>query len=267
MAIRTLSTLPISVGTGLAIEMLTKEFLFKYDSFLINIRTLVRNAHEAYDESKGEIPNVDEVVEAVKEDIINIAQTINDLKLRSSFNIYYYYPSYSGLKSMFPLAKIKDYDSMKPSKQKTNYDFREKVLGKVYKLFDKIITKNNVVMPEFNGEGIVLTHYPVDLATSPSYTRLSLLESHTGTIKRFNEFYTKLTNGKELEGIPLNKLTIQVFGDNSEQFYAMPFKIKNIIKELSVSSKWTSSSTPSFVSRSIRSLQPSPDKEVLMKMI
>ena len=263
MAIRTLSSLPISVGTGLAVESLVKTPLAKYSSFLINIRTLIRNAHEAFPED--EKPSVDDVFEAVSEDMKGIAEAIAALQLSSQLDLIYYYPSYNGLSSMFPLANLK---VPKTDKQLEEKRMMDKVKDKLFEKYDKIITKNNVFLPDFRGQAIIITHHPVDLATSKSYTRLYLLESHTGNLKSFHDFYTKLTGGKNLTNIPLNKLTIQIFGDDATNFYAIKsIKVKNEIKRLADEANWSSASTPSFVYRTIRGLNNSPDKDILLKMI
>lgn len=263
MAVRKLSSLPISVGTGLAIESLVQTPLAKYSSFLINVKTLIRNAAEAYED--GYQPTVTEVLDAVSEDMSGIAEALAALKLTTHLDLIYYYPSYVGLRSMFPLADLK---VPKSDKQKAERKLADSVGEKLLNKFEKVITKNNVFLPEFKGEAIIITNHPVDLAVSKSYTRLHLLESHTGMLKSFHDFYTKLTGGSKLGNIPLNKLTIQIFGDDATDFYAIrSLKVKNEIKRLADEAHWSSASTPSFVYSSVRSLKNSPDKAILLKMI
>lgn len=263
MSTRTLSSLPISVGTGLAIESLVQTPLYKYSTFLINIKTLIRNAKDSYDKEYN--PKVDEIVEAVSEDMKGIAEALASLKLVEHLELVYYYPSYKDLRRLFPLANLKE---PKTELQIKEHKLVEDVGKKIINKYEKIIKRNNVLLPDFKGKAIIITHHPVDLATSKSYTRLNLLESHTGLIKSFPEFYTKLTNGKELYNIPLNKLTIQIFGDNATDFYAVKsLSVKNAIKDLANKANWSSASTPSFVYSSIKSLNNSPDKDILLKMI
>lgn len=263
MAIRTLSSLPISVGTGMAIEAIVKVPLAKYSSFLINIRTLLRNALEAFD--KEDPPTEDEVFDAVSEDMRGIAEAFSQAKGSHHIELVFYYPSYSGLESMFPLANLKKAKTELQIKEKKMID---KVGSRIKEKYEKIIVMNNVTIPDFKGEGIIITHHPVDLATSKSYTRLHLLESHTGMLKGFQSFSTKLTGGKDLFNIPLNKLTIQIFGDNQVNFYAVKsIKVKNEIKRLADEANWSTATTPSFVYSTIKKLNNSPDKDILLKMI
>lgn len=265
---RTLSSLPISVGTGLAIESLVQTNLSKYSSILFNIRTIFRNALSAYiyDEK---LPSIDSVAHAMEEDMIGIAEALNGVRYTTHLDLIFYQPSYKGIKSMFPLAKLKIVGESKTTKlQYEIEELRKKVTNRIIDRFEKIIIKNDVRMPDFNGNGLVMTHHPVDLATTMAYSRLKLIESHTGVIKPYSEFYTKLTNGSELMNIPLNKLTIQVFGDRATNFYSLPTKIKEEVKKLADEANWSSASTPSFCTRTIKGMSKgSPDREILLKLI
>lgn len=264
MTERTLGTLPISVGTALALEALQASQMFKYHSFLINLRTIIRNARQAYE--GDDLPSEKELFEACKSDIVGLAEFIVAMKLQTPLDLKIYYPTYSGLATIFPMAKLKD-ESMGTEKQREISRLDKKVADKLLDEFGKNISKVNSRIPEFTGVALIMTHHPVDLVTTDSYTRLNLLESHTGTIKTYSLFYTKLTGSDKLTNIPLNKLTIQIFGDNSTNFYSHGIKVKNEIKQLADEVKWSTASTPSFIARSIRSLTNSPEKEILLKMI
>lgn len=266
---RTKSTVPISVGTGLALEVLPGTEMHKYHTFLINIRTIIRNARQAFE--GNDLPKESDLYQAVREDIIQTAEFIVAMKLRTTLELKFYYPSYKGLESMFPLAKVKNLlktdGSQKDSKQRTEALLDDKVAKKILDEFGQAINKVDSKIPQFNGMALILTHHPVDLVTTDAYTRLNLIESHTGNIKNYTLFYTKLTGSKELTNIPLNKLTIQIFGDNSTNFYAQNLGVKNEIKQLAEAAKWSTASTPSLIARSIRSLENSPEKDILLKMI
>lgn len=264
MTERTLGTLPISVGTALAIEQLPVANMFKYHSFLINLRTIIRNARQAYEGE--ELPKEKELFEACRMDIIGIAEAIIAMKLKTVLELKIYYPTYRGLAAMFPMAKLKD-ETQGTEKQRAVAALDKKVAERLLEEFGKNITKVNCRIPDFIGQSLILSHHPVDLVTTDGYTRLNLVESHTGLIKTYSLFYTKLTGSDKLTNIPLNKLTIQIFGDNSTNFYSQGIKVKNEIKQLADAVKWSTASTPSLVARSIRSLGHSPEKEILLKMI
>uniref|UniRef100_A0AAU8KZE8 Uncharacterized protein n=1 Tax=Pantoea phage Survivor TaxID=3232176 RepID=A0AAU8KZE8_9CAUD len=261
---RNLGTIPISVGTALALEILTGTPMHKYHALMFNLRTLIRNTRQAYDDV---VPGRQELFEAVRDDVKGIAEFIVSLKLRTTLELKFYYPSYKSLPRLFPLAKLKDVKVKGTQLQKDTLELDEWVANKICDEFGQAITKNDSVIPRFPGDALIMTHHPVDLVTTESYTRLHLLESHTGNIKSYSLFYTKLTGSDKLVNIPLNKVTIQLFGDNSVNFYSFNQGVKNEIKQLADIAKWSTASTPSFVARSIRSLGPSPEKDILLKMI
>lgn len=264
---RTFSSLPISVGTGLAVESLVQLPLARYQSVLFNVRTLFRNALSAY-EVKETYPTLEELTLAVEEDMRGVAEALTAL-VADKIHLIFYQPTYKGLPAMFPLAKLKLIDDKKSTETQRKVEALRKAVTKTLTAkFDKIIQINDVMLPRFEGNGLVLSHHPVDFATSVAYSRLSLLESHTGIVKRFPELHSKLTNGSELTNIPLNKLTIQVFGDRAVNFYSLPTGVKNEIKALAAESNWTSASTVSYCERTIRNLPNSnPAKPFLLKLI
>jgi hypothetical protein len=261
---RTKGTVPISVGTALALEALPNVPMYKYHSFLINLRTIVRNARQAYDQY---VPTPSELYQACKEDIIGLAEAIVALKLKTDLDIKFYYPSYRRLPALFPLAKLKNVEKDGTDKQKEIAQLDKSVIDKLLPEFGKNINHVDSVIPEFAGQALILTSHPVDLVTTKAYGRLNLLESHTGAIKNYTQFYTKLTGSDKLTNIPMNTLTIQIFGDNSINFYSQSIAVKNEVKQLADVAHWSTASTPQMVARSIRSLNNSPEKEILLKMI
>lgn len=95
---RTKGTIPVSVGTALAFEVLPGADMKRYSSLLINLRTIVRNARQAYDQYT---PTVSELFTAAKEDIVGIADFIVSMKLKTSLEFKLYYPSYRALPDCF----------------------------------------------------------------------------------------------------------------------------------------------------------------------
>lgn len=266
---RTLGTLPISVGTAMAIEALQAAPMHRYQTFLINIRTLVRNAREAFEE----LPKENDLFEATKEDMLGIANAINSLNLKTLLDLKFYLPSYKALPKMFPDAKLKEQDpKLMTGPREENRRIRtildNAVQDRILKEFGKLVIQVDSAIPQFAGNGLIITHHPVDLVTTESYHRLNLLESHTGTIKNYTLFNTKLTNGSDMPNMPLNKLTIQIFGDKAVNFLSHSTGVKNEIKQLANSSSWSSASTPSFVASSIRRIpSTNPERSILLKMI
>lgn len=264
MTERTKGTLPISVGTALAIEALPSVPMHRYGALLINLRTIIRNARQAYDDY---VPTVKELTQATKEDIVGIAEAIVAMKIKTVLELKFYYPSYLSLPKLFPMAKLKNVMLDGNDNQKKLARLDKEVAENILKEFGTAINKVDSRIPEFTQEALIITNHPVDLVLTNSYARLNLLESHTGAIKNYTLFYTKLTGSDKFNNIPFNKMTIQIFGDKSTNFYSQNTGVKNEIKQLADLARWSSASSPSLVARSIRSLGDTPEKQILLKMI
>src|SRR5690606_22392271 len=104
----------------------------------------------------------------------------------------------------------------------------------------------NRKFPDKGSDGLILTHFPVDLLNRYRFKTLKLLESHTGAIKPFNVWNTKLKDGQGLDVIPFDRMTLQMFGDNAH-FSPMHKKVRMTIYNLVVKNKWTYATTKDYV--------------------
>lgn len=268
---RGLGALNLSIGTSLALEK--DAFLAVKgtgsgnkgaDSFLVNLRTIVRNVIEAYSEDNE--ATVDNVIKDTKSDLGELAKWLNDVSGTRTLSFIVYYPSYKSLPSLFNKADLVTDKTRKPKAQ-DKINLIEKVCTTLCKQFGKQITQTDSTLPNFTGKGIVITHHTVDLTLTPSVTRLNLLESYTGTIKPYTQWYTKLTGGKALYYMPFNKLTIQVFGDKATNFYSSSMPLKKLIEELAQTKHWNSATSYSKVKSDINSLPQSITKAGLKLLI
>lgn len=263
---RSTGSLGISIGTSGALEAGGLLNLRNTDSVLFNLRTLVRNAQESYENEDKEYHSPEVLAKDVEADITFLAKYIETNRNGKPVKMAVYYPTYKGIARKYPKADIKDH-SKGTEKQKATEATIVKTCDIVYKKFAKLIVQTDVGMPPFAGNGIVLTHHPVDLCETPGVARLKLLESYTGALKLFPDWNTKLTNGKNLHNIPLNRLTIQVFGDNSTNFKSSIQGIKEVVKRIAENSHWTTASTMSRVRSSIAALPQGMDRAGLMSML
>lgn len=263
---RSTGALGMSIGTSNAIEQSDAASQIRMsDTAMFNILTLIRNAHDAY-ESKEEKEKLtaDQLAEDVVADLKVLGRWMEEVRKTKPIQMVVYYPTYFSLKLRFPLGDIKE---PKTALQKAYAALSKATAKKLYAKYDKLIQKTDMGMPSFKGKGIVLTHHVVDLVMVDAIARLTLLESYTGKLKPFTQWYTKLTGGEELYYMPFNKLTIQVFGDKSTDFYSSSQGIKDLVKKLAVDNGWTSATTMGRVRLNINSLPQGVDRAGLLKML
>lgn len=260
---RTLGNLGISVGTSLAFEGEFKDVINSYDTILINLRTIVKGVMEAAQDT-GEYKSTKLVKQWTIDDINGISKILEENKGYKPINMIVYNPTYSLLKMKFPAG---DFWKPKTLKQIEREEMLDQVCSKVSSELKDLVVNNYTSLPEFEGKGMILTSYPVDLLLTESNRRLYLLERYTGVIKPFNMWYTKLTGSKDLENMPFNKLTITVFGDKSTTFKSSKQGLKDQVKELAVLGKWTSFSTLEKVRATINRYAHPIDKPFFLRIL
>lgn len=261
---RAIGALEMSVGTSLAFEGDLANRMGQTDSVLFNLRTLIRNAHEAYEKDDKEAFSVDQIVKDVEGDIVLIGKWLESNRGTRPIKMSIYLPSYNDLHKRFPKA---DLATPRTDKQKAKEKLIKGVSDKLIGKYPKHILSVTSKLPDFQGNGIVLTHHVVDLVDINGTGRLHLLESYTGVLKPFTAWHTKLTNGSELYNIPFNRLTIQVFGDKSTNFSSSSHGIKEVVKKIAKEGNWTSASTLSRVRGSINDWQNPVDRAGLLLMM
>lgn len=263
---RSLGALGMSIGTSLAIEQPEAAAQIRAsDVIIFNLLTLIRNAHDAY-ESKEEraLLKPEQLMEDVVNDLKMLSRWLEEVRKTKPLQLVVYYPSYFSMKFKFPLA---DLAKRETENQKKFDKLSSKTADLIYDKYKKLIERTDVGMPSFKGKGIVLTHRVVDLAVHDHVARLTLMESYTGKLKPYTQWYTKLTGGKELYFLPFNKLTIQIFGDKSTDFASSSKAIKELVKKLAHEFNWTPATTVSRCRININMLPDGIDKAALLKML
>lgn len=263
---RSTGTLGMSVGTSLALEQGDAASQIRMsDVALFNLMTLIRNAHDAYEsKEEKEALTADQLAEDVVSDLKVLSQWMEQARKAKPIQMIVYYPTYFSLPFRFPKADLKEIKG----KNQERYDRLSKdTAKKLYAKYDKLIQKTDVGMPAFKGRGIVLTHHVVDLVMVENVARLMLMESYTGKVKPYTQWYTKLTGGDQLFFMPFNKLTIQIFGDRSTNFKSSSLKIKELVKKLALDFGWTSATTLGRMRGNINSLPAGADRTGLLMML
>lgn len=258
--------LPLSIGTALAIEaacgMPTLEgeprlapgetpAIHRYDTLWINVRTLYRNIIASLTSEDKKIVTPDDLYTVMLEELRVVESTITKAT-QGRCLVVYYHCSYSSLHRRFSRALLKE---ARTEKQKADRALESATL-KIFLSEDPGVDlrRFDITIEAGAPATLMLTHLPIDLLSKPHFAKLTLLESHTGHIKRESEWSSKLTGKKEdLARIPFNRLTLQVFGDGT-MFGSMPPKVKEEIIEIAQRDKWTTLTTREKMRYSLNSI-------------
>lgn len=240
----------ISIGTSLAVEAVTatgefegksKPDIQKYNKLLLNVRTLVRNAHGAFEDLKDAVRH-ETLLEAIKLDI----EAIKEVVSATSPNTLCvpYFCTYESKRKTFPLAVFKTPQSIK----QVAYSGVEEEL---YKTIEESIEGLVVFDTELSGsdDTLIVTHMPQDLLSVKKFPKLSLLESHTGKIKNRTEWYTKL-NGKD-PNVPFNRVFLQLFGDGV-MFTPQDLKVRRVVRKIAAEHNWNQTTTKDKINYSFQ---------------
>ncbi|MNC25838.1 hypothetical protein D3C87_829310 [compost metagenome] len=249
---RDVGQIPVSIGTSLAFEGLLgihpnppvqPTNVKTIQTIWVNIRTLARNLFQAVPTDKALEMDYTNSVSV----LLNETQVLPVALAQQGYTgkIRYYLASKDAVKWAFPKANFKELKSPK----QIAYDMFERFVS--IELYQQMKAANMDVMeidrkPK-SGEGIVaiLTHCPHELLWKPQFSRLLLLESHTGKLKTYNTWYTKLNGISENEyPMPFTEFTLQVFGDGELIAPQQPRAIREELKQLSKDKKWTGITTP-----------------------
>lgn len=264
---RDLGSIPISMGTALALqvslfgldpeETIEMELLeLKNETTLpnaiyINIETLFRNLYSSLGVNVRDSYLDDKLIPDIQEEMSIITSLISSVT-NGKVKVVYYLTEHKSLDKMLPRA------SLKVPKTKLQLIYQKYKNDTLKYLIEKSDFEINVFNTKVKGNDInawIMTHHPLDLLSYPEFSKLLLLESHTGKLKPRNEWNTKLTNGNKNFRLPFNIMTIQVMGDNGNLINGSPIKIKRTLLQLAEECKWNSMTTPDKVKSDLKKLE------------
>lgn len=259
---REVGKLPVSVGTSLAIEGLQQPHLPQYDHLWINLRTLYRNIQQAVDIPTRDSMTPDMVQDVMIDEMNHISEAMAVIT-GGRVSPQWYVSEPNTLVRILPEAIIR---SPQTDLQKMMYNLSEAAIAPIVKMLkDKAL----VFRPVLHGPGrtLLLTHYPTDLLGRRNFAELMLLESHTGKIKQYAEFSSKLTDGRELNWLPFNGFTLSVFGDNNVLLRQMPQKMRNLVLDIAKKYKWTPMTTRAKMTMDLGFIRDELGKQYLRKVL
>ena len=279
---RDVSAFPFSVGSSLALESLfegknesidpdrqipQKVNITDYNELWINCATLFRNLYTAIPRDRVHDTVSRDCVDALADEMSQIHELVNE-ESQGKTRVIYYICSYRGLEQEFKGAVRRTPNTDKQKfYQKLMDETLNRLVRRVKETQELLIREFNVTFyPDERIKALIITHYAVDLLSAKRFRSLDLLESHTGVLKKFNTWYTKYYNGKELMMIPFNEYLIKFFGDN-DLIVPFHFKVRRVIQEVAEQHKWNYATSMSKVRADIGTIKDHFARNEILKML
>ena len=263
---RTMSAYPLSVGTSLAFESIfettdpsidptriipQKVNIAAYSEFWINLSTLFRNMIGSLGKEQAARVNSNELKDALINEI-DVIQSLIRNEGGSAVKPIFYVCGYEKLqRKQSKYVVLRQDTTMNQKINRQLHDQAIKLLLKELGQSDNLrvydselgtLTKQVVGAVQFKSAALILTHVAYDLVSHKHFSKLDLIESHTGVLKPRAQWHTKYLDGKNLPMIPFLEGLLPVFGD-SETFRPLDIKARQDIINLAKEYKWSALTT------------------------
>lgn len=266
---RVLGAFPISIATSLALEFLlgvkseanpdpVPNQVKNYKEIWFNIKTLFRNLYNALDKDAQKEILDGELFEALLHEMEVILSIIDEYSIFYT-KCYFYVSDYDGLDKKYKLALFKTANTENQIIYNTLMENTIKHIKK-QKNINAATSSTEVcefklyLKPVNQTTALILTHIPFDLFSYKAFSKLELLESHTGKIKDRSLWSSKYANGKELQNIPFMEGLLPFFGDDVF-FKPFPKKARDTVIALATEYRWSPVTTRDKVLYSLGTLK------------
>jgi hypothetical protein len=259
IAQRTVGQYPISIATSLALESacgihpeikVASPPILKYEQLWVNVRTLFRNFLGALDKTAVKGVQAPEIAETLAGEMDYIRSIVQDVT-GGRCQVVFYVSNYNGLDRRFKHAVLR-MDSTDRQKEYTL--IQKQTIERLLKTNPEIKGFELKIKPTHPVRAMIITHYAYDLSAHDEFTKLVLVESHTGAIKEFAQWYTKYYDGKELSMIPFREDFLQIFGD-AETFRPFDPKLRKELIAIATKYNWTAVTTKAKILYGVDTLQ------------
>ncbi|QAX96043.1 hypothetical protein [Vibrio phage vB_VmeM-Yong XC32] len=249
--------LPLSVPTAQPFEMHIVGDGPKPQDLWMNVRTLFRNFWGSW--KNADRPPVVHMFKDFLEELENIEGLCTNQGIAPKF----YHLSYRSLPNRYPHAALVE----AKSENAKAYETAERIMMEVVfkQLGDKLIT-SDIELPSVGTTAWMITSFPFDLLNRFKFSKLELLESHTGKIKPQAKWFSKLNKREDLQHFPFNLFTLQLFGDGSNHFKCPSQKAKNRVIDLGLEKKWHTSTTQTRMREHLGELVDADVRELCLKL-
>ena len=220
---RPMSGFPVSIATGLALETLFTPVqevvdpqrevtnltdLSTYNLYIFNTSTLLRNILATLPSKELPLISKQDVHAALLEEI----EYLTNFFATNDLQVAFYVHSYKYVKDTYK-------DKLRTSstdKQLLLDSYHTYSLDQLRKQDDVQLFHKNISY-QSSDKALIFTHIPFDLLSYSNFSKLDLLESHTGKIKTRKEWNTKyypLPGEKDMSFLPFMEYLLSIFGDH-----------------------------------------------------
>ena len=275
---RAVGAFPLSIATSIALEHILgiqseanpepkPKSIQNYREFWINVRTLYRNLFGSLEKKAALEVLPDVLADTLWQEMEMIASIVSQYS-NDVTKVVFYLSNYKGIRERYRMAIFKGDQT---EKQLANSVLMKNTIAKLLKdhgntgeqafhIYDLYLRPTKSVST------LILTHIAYDLVSYKNFGSLALIESHTGSVKTREKWYTKYHNGKELPALPFMEGLLPVFGDN-EFFSPMNSKAKKEILDLAAKYNWSPATTVDKVRYGVNTLQNPYLKEAINSFI
>jgi hypothetical protein len=256
--------LPLSIATSIAFESLlnmeppldapvyvrrpkghTKPIV-GFEQIWINLRTLIRNIDGAIDNNVNNDASPMDYYRVVLEEMAVIQNIVNEINDVARPEIHYYMKNYDSLTKVWRHAlfrevtapRLKVYAALENNiLTHITEDIKRGILSAVQVHSEDCYATNT------SSKAALISHFPVDLILVKGERFAALVESHTGAIKKREEWNTKFRDGSKYPRIPFDRGMIQIFGDKENMLSPQTLKIRQRLAAISEKYQWNALTT------------------------
>lgn len=258
---KAVSSFPIAIGTAIALETLFKPRIAvydpdkvkpdkvnvnKYDTCYINVATLYRNLLASVDSNVLLLTGPDSLAIEISEEIA-IIQSLFFNEGNDVCKPIFYVVDYSNIAAKYSKKKVV-FRTATTDKQKVYDDKYIKMLAILSNHVELVVVRD-LINPGNKNRSLIVTHMAYDLLAYQNFSKLDLLESHTGKLKTRYQFSSKYQpyGAFDISSLPFTRKLLLTLGDRN---FIKPSsaQLKKSIFEIATKRRWTTHTTEEKVS-------------------
>lgn len=250
---RTTSSFGVSIGTGLMLESIADPIaprydpdreipkridLKKYDGWIINVYTLLRNIFSSINDRSIMLSKevVHPVLDVLVEELLVIQSVLEPLVGLNYVKIFL--PEYDELIERFNVNKDIELNYIQNNIEAIKL-FKKHLIGTLRSIVPLLVIDpmgGYKIDHIYRKHYLLTTHMCLDLL---QYDGFTLLDSHTGLIKENSQWYEKLhpVGTQDISMLPVIDLVLYILGDN-QLVRGLDTKTKKELLLVAIENKW-----------------------------